>query len=130
MSTRAEGTNGPPINSRADLVTWIEQGSKSREHWKIGVEHEKFVFHAVDHSPAPYFGANGIRALMETLGNVYGWLPIMEGDFVIGLKRPEADLAANITLEPGGQFELSGAQFYSIHDVNKEMRSHQVEINN
>jgi glutamate--cysteine ligase len=95
------------IEKKDQLIAWFEQGCKPRDAWRIGTEHEKFGFHPEDLSPVPYEGPRGIRALLEGLHERYGWEPVMEGDNIIGLKEPKS--GASISLEPGGQFELSGA---------------------
>ena len=88
---------------------WIAAGEKPENEWRIGTEHEKFVFHTDTLTPVPYEGERSIRALMEALIARFGWEPILEGDKIIALKRAEGELGGNISLEPGGQFELSGA---------------------
>src|SRR5262249_18123051 len=74
--------------------------------------------------PIPYEGPRGIRALMEELIHRYGWEPIHEGDTIIALKRPDGEPAATVSLEPGGQFELSGAPLVNLHEVDDETRLH------
>jgi glutamate--cysteine ligase len=105
-----------------DLVRWFEAGSKPAADWRIGAEHEKFVFHLKDHSPVAYEPA-GIKALLEGLTR-FGWAPVMEGETIIGLQRG----IANVSLEPGGQFELSGAPLESIHDICEETGRHLQEV--
>ena len=96
-----------PINSRDELVAWFEAGCKPKAEFRVGTEHEKFAFTLQGHDPVPYGGPRGIRALLEGMQHLLGWEPIMEGDNIIGL----ADVTGGgaISLEPGGQFELSGA---------------------
>jgi glutamate--cysteine ligase len=105
-----------------DLVRWFDAGSKPAADWRIGAEHEKFVFHLKDHSPVPYEPA-GIKALLDGLMR-FGWAPVMEGETIIGLQRG----MANVSLEPGGQFELSGAPLESIHDICEETGRHLQEV--
>ena len=124
MSTRQEGAPSPPIGSRDDLVEWFAVGSKPKSEWRIGTEHEKIGFRTDDLGPVPYEGPRGIRALMEELIQRYGWEPIHEGDNIIALKRPEGEPAATVSLEPGGQFELSGAPLANLHEVDAETRQH------
>jgi glutamate--cysteine ligase len=124
MSTRQEGAPSPPIGSKSDLVEWIAVGCKPKPAWLIGTEHEKFVFNVADLSPVPYEGPRGIRAILEAMIQRFGWLPIMEGDNIIALKRPEGQSSANISLEPGGQFELSGAPLKTVHEVSDETQEH------
>ena len=89
MSTRQDQAPSPPVGSRDDLVAWIAAGSKPAELWRIGTEHEKFLFHVDTLKPVPYAGPRGVRALMQSLIDQFGWLPIMEGDNIIALKRPD-----------------------------------------
>ena len=124
MSTRQEGAPSRPIGSRGDLVEWFSVGCKPKDQWRIGTEHEKIVFQSDDLRPVPYTGPRGIRAIMEELIRRFGWLPIMEGDNIIALKRPDGEPPATVSLEPGGQFELSGAPLENMHQVAEETRVH------
>lgn len=124
MSTREDGAPSPLIGSKNDLIEWFSVGCKPKESWRIGTEHEKFVFNSSDLTAVPYAGPRGIRALMEALITRYGWLPIMEGENMIALKRPPGEPAATVSLEPGGQFELSGAPLANMHEVSDETQSH------
>ena len=134
MSTREDGDVSPPIQSRDDLVRWIAQGAKPKEAWRIGTEHEKFGFHTDDLTPLPYEGPRGIRALLEEMINRFGWEPILEGGNPIALKRPESDPhgsmigGGNISLEPGGQFELSGAPLETLHQTCREADQHLAQV--
>jgi glutamate--cysteine ligase len=124
MSTRQDAAQSAPVRSRDQLVAWIAAGSKPEARWRIGTEHEKFVFHTDTLRPVAYEGARGIRALMEALIARYGWEPIMEGGNIIGLKRPKGQGSEAISLEPGGQFELSGAPLGTLHQTCAEAREH------
>jgi len=128
MSTRQAGSPAPPIGSRHDLVEWFAVGSKPKSEWRIGTEHEKIPFRTSNLGPIPYAGPDGIRALMEELIARYGWEPIHEGDNIIALKRPDGEPAATVSLEPGGQFELSGAPLADLHAVDAETREHIEEV--
>lgn len=132
MSTRQEGAPSDVIQSRHDLVEWIAKGEKPESDWRIGTEHEKFVFHTDTLAPVPYEGPRGIRALMQTIIDRFGWEAIKEGDNIIALHCPECAirgrLAGTISLEPGGQFELSGAPVVSLHQTYKEMEEHLCEV--
>ena len=131
MSTREDGAPSQPVGSRDDLVAWIVEGNKPREQWRIGTEHEKFVFHTDSLGPVPYEGPRGIRALMQAMIDRYGWQPITEGPNIIALKRPAgetAGIAGNISLEPGGQFELSGAPLETLHETAAETEKHLTEV--
>lgn len=112
----------------ADLVAWFAEGGKDPAQFRVGAEHEKFVFRLADHAPVPYDGAAGIRALMEGLMR-FGWAGTYEisptgGQTLIGLSRG----AANVSLEPGGQFELSGAPLHTMHDICEETGQHLEEV--
>src|SRR5579883_1284982 len=111
-----------PITSRDQLVAWFEAGTKPADRFRIGTEHEKIPFYVRDHAPVPYAGDSGIGALLEGMKDVLGWEPIMEADKIIGL-YDEASGAA-ISLEPGGQFELSGAPLDSTHATQAEIERH------
>lgn len=128
MSTREEGAPSLPVRSRDDLVAWIAEGEKPRDAWRIGTEHEKFVFHTDTLGPVPYGTERGIRALMQEMIARYGWLPIMEGDNIIALKRPDGEPGGTISLEPGGQFELSGAPVADLHETADETQTHLNEV--
>ena len=125
MSTREDNVPSPPVGSRDELVGWIAAGSKPKERWRIGTEHEKFLFHTDSLGPVPYAGPRGVRRLMEGLMQRFGWLAIMEGDNIIALKRPPGEVnAGTVSLEPGGQFELSGAPLLTVHELGAETQSH------
>lgn len=118
MSAPAK-SNLVPIESKAQLVEYIAQGCKPSDQWMIGTEHEKFVFHNADMRPVAYEGDNGIRALLQGMQQ-FGWEPVEEGGNIIALLQK----GASITLEPGGQFELSGAQLPSVHHTCRETNEH------
>lgn len=130
MSTRQDGAKSPLVRSKADLVAWIAAGEKPKADWRIGTEHEKFVFHTETLTPVPYEGERGIRALMEALMARYDWVPIKEGDRIIALKRPDDSPGGTISLEPGGQFELSGAPLRTLHETCAETQEHLFEVLN
>ncbi|HSO46489.1 MAG TPA: glutamate-cysteine ligase family protein, partial [Rhizobiaceae bacterium] len=110
------------VENRQQLVEWLEKGCKPRDEWRIGTEHEKFGFYANDYSPVPYEGENGIRALLEGMRQELGWEPILDEGRIIGLADPEGKGA--ISLEPGGQFELSGAPLSNIFETCRESNAH------
>lgn len=113
------------ISGRGDLVGWLEAGCKPPERHRIGTEHEKIGFYRLDDGPVPYDGANGvggIRELLEEMGRSLGWTPIIDAGNIIGL-ADEANGGA-ISIEPGGQFELSGAPFETIHETRAELEHH------
>jgi glutamate--cysteine ligase len=116
-------SRGEPITSKRQLVEYLAQGSKPRERWRIGTEHEKFGFNQKDLRPLPYEGPAGVRALLEGLTR-FGWQPVKEGDNPIALTMGDC----NITLEPGGQFELSGAPLETIHETCRELCTHLKQV--
>jgi glutamate--cysteine ligase len=101
-----------------DLTGYFASGCKPKSQFKVGAEHEKFGFRA-DRLPPPYEGPGGILALMDGLKS-FGWEPVLEGETLIGLHRG----GANISLEPGGQFELSGAPLDDMHAIAAETKDH------
>ncbi|PWT87163.1 MAG: glutamate--cysteine ligase [Proteobacteria bacterium] len=115
-----------PIESRAALVAWFEAGSKPRESFRIGTEHEKFAFTLEGHRPVPYEGPRGIRALLNGMQHLLGWEPIMEGRNIIGLSDVTGGGA--ISLEPGGQFELSGGPVETVHQTCAELMAHLAQV--
>ncbi|ADO41742.1 glutamate/cysteine ligase [Ketogulonicigenium vulgare Y25] len=114
-------SGGGPIERPEQLAEFLAKGCKPKENWRIGTEHEKFGFVTADHAPLPYAGINQI---MTRLIDRFGWSAVTEGDSLIGLKRN----GANISLEPGGQFELSGAPLENIHQVRDELQNHLDEV--
>jgi glutamate--cysteine ligase len=114
-------TDLTPVEGKAQLVEWLEKGCKPRESWRIGTEHEKFGFYEKVFNPVPYEGDRGIRALLEGMRAKLGWEPIMDGEHIIGLA---SDSGGAISLEPGGQFELSGAPLKTIFETCKESNAH------
>ena len=115
-----------PRARRDDLVNWLAQGVKPKSQFHIGTEHEKFAFTLEGHHPVPYEGRRGIRSLLEGMQHLLGWQPIMEGPNVIGLSDVTGGGA--ISLEPGGQFELSGAQLQTVHQTSSELMAHLAQI--
>jgi glutamate--cysteine ligase len=114
------------ISSRDELVAWFEAGCKPVEKFRIGTEHEKFPFRRADLSPVAYDGPNGIRALLEGMQALLGWEPILEEGRIIGLLDVTGGGA--ISLEPGGQFELSGAPLETIHQTCSELHAHLAQV--
>jgi glutamate--cysteine ligase len=115
-----------PIESRDDLVAWFAAGEKKPDEFRIGTEHEKFAFTIARHEPVPYEGPRGIRALLEGMRGLLGWEPILEDGNIIGLCDVTGGGA--ITLEPGGQFELSGAPVRTIHRTCSELMAHLAQL--
>ncbi|MCY4053878.1 MAG: glutamate--cysteine ligase [Hyphomicrobiales bacterium] len=128
MSVLAQG-DSEPLNGFDALVEYFERGCKPKEQWWIGTEHEKFGFFEKDFSPVPYEGEGGIQTLLNRLQQ-FGWNPHYEGDNIIGLeqKLPNGKNGANISLEPGGQLELSGAMLRTLHQTCDEVNSHLEQV--
>jgi len=124
MSTKQDGGVSAPIGSRDDLVHHIELGCKPAADWRIGTEHEKFGFHRKTHRPLDYHGPSGVRAVLEGLINRFGWLPVMEAENIIALTRPAGEPGGTVSLEPGGQLELSGGVLSTVHETAAEMAEH------
>jgi len=125
ISMVEEDLSSPLVRSIDDLEAYFHAGSKPREAWRIGVEYEKPVVNAATGEAVPYDGPCGIRRLLEEmLAHSQHWEGVHEGDLLIALK----DGLASITLEPGGQFEMSGQQCESLHCVNDELQRHVNEI--
>ena len=114
-----ERDKNAPIESKDELVAYLEAGSKPRDAWRIGTEHEKFGFIADSHAPLPYDGPQSIRAMFNGLER-YGWKPVFEVDHPIAMEFN----GQSISLEPGGQFELSGAPLLSLHQTCDEVHTH------
>jgi len=110
------------VDSRRDLVAWMEAGCRPASEFRVGAEHEKFPFYKSDLGPVPYDGPRGVRALLEGMRARLGWQAIEDSGNLIGLLGA-ADGAA-ISLEPGGQFELSGAPLSTVHEVAAELDAH------
>jgi len=119
-------TDSRPIESQDELVDYIAEGCKPRDQWRIGTEHEKFPFYIDGNSPVPYGGERGIRALLEGMQKTLGWDPIIDAGHVIGLVEPTGQGA--ISLEPGGQFELSGAPVETLHQTCREGNAHLAQL--
>ena len=119
-------TDQTPISSRDELVGWLEQGCKPAEAFRIGTEHEKFPFYRADLMPVPYAGDDlgrcGIEVLLQEMRVATGWEPIEDAGALIGLYDPDGGGA--ISLEPGGQFELSGAPLEHLHATRAELERH------
>ena len=114
-------THSPLIESRADLIEAMARGCKPADQWRIGTEHEKHVFHTDPLRPVAYEGEQGIRALLEGIEKETGWHPFYDGENPIGLRN---DTIGGISLEPGGQFELSGAPMADLHGTAAELAEH------
>ena len=117
-------SGGGPITDISELAGYLESGCKPRDAWRIGTEHEKFGYVADTLAPLPYEGDASIHAVLSGLRDRFGWSPVEEGGHLIGLEKD----GANVSLEPGGQLELSGAPLETIHQTCDEVNDHLREV--
>ncbi|MAL78637.1 MAG: glutamate--cysteine ligase [Sneathiella sp.] len=122
MSGPSKG-NAVEINDKAQLVEFAASGCKPSDKWRIGTEHEKFGFTLDTHEPLSYEGPKGIRAMLEGLQR-FGWHPEYEGDNIIALSKE----GCSVSLEPGGQLELSGAAVETLHETCAEVHTHLAQV--
>ena len=117
-------SGGGPIERHEQLAEYMAEGCKPREDWRIGTEHEKFGYCKDTLNPLPYAGERSIQAVLEGLRDSFGWSPVTEGGLLIGLEKD----GANVSLEPGGALELSGAPLETIHETCDEVNEHLREV--
>ena len=117
-------SGGGPIEHQDQLAAFLAEGCKPKADWRIGTEHEKFGYCQDSLKPLPYDGPRSIRAVLEGLRDGFGWAPVLEGGHIIGLTKD----GANVSLEPGGQLELSGAPLETIHQTCDEVNLHLHEV--
>ncbi len=117
-------TGGGPIEHRDQLAEHLAEGCKPKEDWRIGTEHEKFGYDKDTLLPLPYDGPRSIKAMLEGLRDEFNWAPVLEAGNIIGLEKD----GANVSLEPGGQLELSGAPLETIHETCDEVNVHLKEV--
>lgn len=117
-------SGGGPIEHHSQLADLMAQGCKPKSDWRIGTEHEKFGYCVDTHKPLPYEGKRSILAVLEGLRDQHGWSPVSEGGNLIGLEKD----GANVSLEPGGQLELSGAPLETIHETCDEVNAHLKDV--
>lgn len=122
MSTSAKTIQ---INSKQELVEYLESGCKPKSKWKLGTEHEKFGYTLNDLRPLPYEGKSSIHAILTGLAEQFAWRPVFEDGNIIALLD---ETGASITLEPGGQLELSGAVLDNIHQTCTEVNTHLKQV--
>ena len=122
--TGPEQPDGPVVTDKRELVDYLVSGCTPPEDWRIGTEHEKHGFRLDDLRPLDYSGPQGIGAMLDGLQR-FGWNPVYEGDNVIALVMD----GQSISLEPGGQFELSGAPVANLHQTCAEVHSHLAQVN-
>lgn len=116
-----------PVETRDELIAVLEAGCKPASDWLIGTEHEKFAFYREEIAPVPFAGERGIEALLRgLLEGCDGYEGVFEGERLIGLKQPTScgSFSASVTLEPGGQVELSGAPLADVHKTLAEIEAH------
>jgi glutamate--cysteine ligase len=113
-------SGGGPVERPEQLAEYLAAGCKPKTDWRIGTEHEKFGYARDTLKPLPYEGACSIRAMLEGLRDRFGWAPVLEAGNIIGLEKG----GANVSLEPGGQLELSGAPLETIHQTCDEVNEH------
>ncbi|NJC32770.1 glutamate--cysteine ligase [Sphingomonas jejuensis] len=124
MTTRTDSAADEPlIESRAQLIELFSGGEKPRDRWRIGTEHEKFVYRTDDHRAPSYQEPGGIRDLLLALTD-YGWRPVEENGVVIAL----AGADGTVSLEPAGQLELSGAPLETLHQTCAETGRHLEQV--
>ena len=125
MTTRtASSAADPVIENRDDLLAPFRRGEKPKAAWRIGTEHEKFVYRRDDHRAPSYEEPGGIRDLLMAMTE-FGWVPVEEGGKVIALSGPDGA----VSLEPAGQFELSGAPLEHLHQTCAEAGRHLRQVN-
>lgn len=131
MSGPAE-TNLTPITDRSDLLAWFSRGGRPKAQWAIGAEHEKFLLDKETSQPLPYFGKPGIGEMLATIASSDSagcspiqWTKVLEGEHLIALKGSDG---SSLTLEPGGQFELSGAILPDLHKICQETSCHLKDV--
>jgi len=120
--------HAPIVESRDELVAFLASGAKPKRDWRIGTEHEKFGYRLTDTSPMPYDNAPGetgatVRAMLEGMAR-FGWEPVLEAGNVVAMMGNAETGGGSITLEPGGQFELSGAPLETVHQTCDEVHTH------
>ena len=124
MTTRTDDSESPSVESRDDLLAVFSGGEKKPEQWRIGTEHEKFVYRTADHRAPSYDEPGGIRDLLLGLTE-FGWSPVVENGNVIALMGPHQ---GTVSLEPAGQFELSGAMLENLHQTCSEAGRHLAQV--
>ncbi|WP_150290205.1 glutamate--cysteine ligase [Sphingobium estronivorans] len=124
MSTRTDsGGKDPIIESREQLIAAFAKGAKPKDRWRIGTEHEKFVYSRKDHHAPSYDERGGIHTLLIGLTR-YGWNPVFEGENIIALSGTDG----TVSLEPAGQLELSGAPLENLHQTCAETSRHLEQV--
>ena len=117
-------SGGGPIESFDQLASLLEKGNKPKSDWRIGTEHEKFGFCKDTLAPLPYDGERSVLSILQGLRDQFNWAPVEENGYLIGLTKD----GANVSLEPGGALELSGAPLETIHETCDEVNQHLREV--
>ena len=117
-------TGGGPIERHEQMAEYLAEGCKPKADWRIGTEHEKFGYCKDTLKPLPYAGERSIEAVLVGLRDRFNWEPVLEGGKLIGLNKD----GANVSLEPGGALELSGAPLETIHETCDEVNVHLREV--
>jgi glutamate--cysteine ligase len=119
VSLDAKVKESPEVTGLEPLAGWFSERERPRADWKVGLEHEKIAIRAGTLDPVPYEGPNGIAAALRAF-TPYGYEPYLEEGRVIATQRT----GLTVSLEPGGQIELSGRPFPDIHCVARELDRH------
>lgn len=117
-------SGGGPIESFDQLALLLEKGNKPKSDWRIGTEHEKFGYCKETLAPLPYEGKRSVLSILQGLRDQFNWAPVEENGHLIGLSKG----GANVSLEPGGALELSGAPLETIHETCDEVNEHLREV--
>ena len=117
-------SGGGPIERHEQMAEYLEAGCKPKDAWRIGTEHEKFGYCKDTLKPLPYAGERSIEAVLSGLRDEFGWAAVEEAGKLIGLEKD----GANVSLEPGGQLELSGAPLETIHETCDEVNDHLAQV--
>ena len=113
------------IENRQQLIEYLESGCKPKSEWALGTEHEKFGFTTDDLRPLPYEGKRSIKAVLQGLADQFDWNPVEEQGNIIALLDGKG---ASVTLEPGGQLELSGGLLDNVHQTCQEVYTHLKQV--
>ncbi|HET8541782.1 MAG TPA: glutamate-cysteine ligase family protein, partial [Anaeromyxobacter sp.] len=119
MSLDARKAGSPPVSGEADLVQWFRERERPRDAWKVGLEHEKILLRAGTLDPVPYEGAGGVAAVLRAFTR-FGYEPFEEEGRIIASQKK----GLTVSIEPGGQIELSGRPFADVHVVAAELDRH------
>jgi glutamate--cysteine ligase len=119
MSLDARTGETPPVTRVEELSGWFRARERPREAWKLGLEHEKILLRAGTLDPVPYGGERGVEAVLRAFER-HGYVPFLEEGRVIAAQ----ERGLTVSIEPGGQIELSGRPFADVHTVAAELDRH------